>query len=112
VRAGSDPRKPTLIVNDGFTQVEYKGIPYPLCSVEVWGCGASQSRYENQPWVLCILLIKLCIFREQQLDIKKWQVKQAERQRQVKLSASDWVDHPDRYLLELGGRPTYAEQGT
>ena len=46
------------------------------------------------------------------MDIKKWQVKQAERQRQVKLSAADWEDHPDRYLLELGGRPTYAEQGT
>jgi hypothetical protein len=58
------------------------------------------------------LLTKNFIYREQQLDIKKWQVKQAERQRQVKLSASDWVDHPDRYLLELGGRPTYAEQGT
>jgi len=44
VRAGSDPRKPTLSVNEGFTQVEYKSIPYPLYSVEVWGCGTSQSR--------------------------------------------------------------------
>jgi hypothetical protein len=46
------------------------------------------------------------------MDLKKWQVKQAERQRQVKISAADWVDHPDRYLLELGGRPTFSEQGT
>ncbi|XP_065336365.1 uncharacterized protein LOC135937196 isoform X2 [Cloeon dipterum] len=93
LRAGLDPRKPTLSINSGFTQVEFKAIPYPLFSVEVWGCGTSQSR-------------------EAQLDIKKWQVKQAERQRQVKLSAADWVDHPDRYLLELGGRTTYNEQGT
>ncbi|XP_059474689.1 uncharacterized protein LOC132196206 isoform X2 [Neocloeon triangulifer] len=88
VRAGCDPRKPSLSVNEAFTQLEYKGIPYPLLSVEVWGCGTSHSR-------------------EAQLELKKWQVKQAERQRQVKLSAADWVDHPDRYLLELGGRTTY-----
>lgn len=45
--------------------------------------------------------------RERQLEIKKWQVKEAERQRVVKLSAADWLDHPDRYLLELAGRPSY-----
>lgn len=51
--------------------------------VQVWGCGDKQSR-------------------DVQLDIKKWQVKEAERQRTVKLTAADWIDHPDRYLLELG----------
>lgn len=34
-------------------------------------------------------------------------MKEAERQRTVKLSAADWLDNPDRYLLELGGRPQY-----
>lgn len=29
-------------------------------------------------------------------------MKEAERQRTVKLTAADWIDHPDRYLLELG----------
>lgn len=47
-------------------------------------------------------------YREVQLDIKKWEVKQAEKLRKVKLTADDWVDHPDRYLLELAGRPTYS----
>jgi len=46
-------------------------------------------------------------YREAQLDIKKWEVKQAEKQRNVKLTPDDWVDHPDRYLLELAGRPSY-----
>lgn len=54
-----------------------------ISMVQVWGCGDKQSR-------------------DVQLDIKKWQVKEAERQRTVKLTAADWIDHPDRYLLELG----------
>lgn len=51
----------------------------------------------------------LKFYRERQLEIKKWQVKEAEKQRIVKLSASDWIDHPDRYLLELAGRASYNE---
>lgn len=47
-------------------------------------------------------------YRDTQLEIKKWEVKQAEQLRKVKLTADDWVDHPDRYLLELAGRPTYS----
>ncbi|PSN56687.1 hypothetical protein C0J52_00006 [Blattella germanica] len=89
LRAGFDPRKPIVEVDDGFTVVNYRAIPYPLVSVQVWGCGAQQSR-------------------DVQLDMKKWEVKQAERQRIVKLTADDWVDHPDRYLLELAGRPSYS----
>jgi len=49
------------------------------------------------------------VFRERQLEIKKWQVKQAEQQRVVKLTAADWADHPDRFLLEMGGsRQSYS----
>ncbi|XP_046682755.1 uncharacterized protein LOC124369080 [Homalodisca vitripennis] len=90
IRAGLDPRKPSLDINESFTVMTYKGIPYQLQTVEVWGCGTPQSR-------------------EMQLDIKKWEVKQAERQRVVKLSANEWTDHPDRYLLELAGRPNYSQ---
>lgn len=90
IRGGSDPRKPSIEVNESFSYITYKGIPYQLLSVEVWGCGTPQSR-------------------EIQLDIRKWQAKEAERQREVKLRASDWVDHPDRYLLELAGRPNYSQ---
>lgn len=54
-----------------------------------------------------VFLLELLICREKQLEIKKWQVKEAEKQRVVKLSTSEWLDHPDRYLLELAGRASY-----
>lgn len=73
--------------------MEFQKIPYYLECVEVWGCGDTVSR-------------------ERQLEVKKWEVKEAERQRSVKLSAADWLDHPDRYLLELAGRPQYHQNQT
>ncbi|GBP20822.1 hypothetical protein EVAR_14548_1 [Eumeta japonica] len=88
LRAGSDPRKPLLSIHEDFEMMEYRGTPYSLDALEVWGCGDTASR-------------------ETQLEIKKWQIKEAERQRQVKLSPADWMEHPDRYLLELAGRPQY-----
>ncbi|XP_044250813.1 uncharacterized protein [Drosophila takahashii] len=88
LRAGADPRKPIIAVDEHFENVDCKGLAAGLMSIEVWGCGDKSSR-------------------EVQLDIKKWQIKEAERQRTVKLTAADWMDHPDRYLLELGGRQNY-----
>ncbi|XP_017075478.2 LOW QUALITY PROTEIN: uncharacterized protein LOC108110772 [Drosophila eugracilis] len=88
LRAGADPRKPIISVDEHFENVDCKGLAAGLMSIEVWGCGDKTSR-------------------EVQLDIKKWQIKEAERQRTVKLTAADWMDHPDRYLLELGGRQNY-----
>ena len=39
-------------------------------------------------------------------------MKQVEKSRQVKLSAVDWNDHPDRHLLDLAGhRPNYSQFG-
>lgn len=88
LRAGSDPRKPVLIVDEHFEKLEHRGLQHKILSIEVWGCGNPQQR-------------------EVQLDIKNWQIKEAERQRTVKMTAADWMDHPDRYLLELGGRKNY-----
>ncbi|XP_055530780.1 uncharacterized protein LOC129721802 isoform X2 [Wyeomyia smithii] len=88
LRAGSDPRKPIIIVDEHFEKLEHRGLQHKILSIEVWGCGDPHQR-------------------EVQLDIKKWQIKEAERQRTVKMTAADWMDHPDRYLLELGGRPNY-----
>lgn len=88
LRAGADPKKPILSVDEHFEKIDCKGIAADLTSIEIWGCGDKSSR-------------------EVQLDIKKWQIKEAERQRTVKLTAADWMDHPDRYLLELGGRQNY-----
>ncbi|XP_011501888.1 PREDICTED: uncharacterized protein LOC105365432 [Ceratosolen solmsi marchali] len=88
LRAGADPRSPCVAIDQSFHEVNFAGVPYRISSLEVWGCGDSKSR-------------------ERQLEIKKWQVKEAEKQRVVKLSTSEWLDHPDRYLLELAGRPSY-----
>ncbi|XP_034190551.1 uncharacterized protein LOC117608903 [Osmia lignaria lignaria] len=90
LRFGSNPRSPYISIDESFHSVSIAGAPYPIASLEVWGCGDTK-------------------LRERQLEIKKWQVKEAEKQRIVKLSASDWIDHPDRYLLELAGRASYNE---
>lgn len=87
-RVAVDPRNPIVAVNEDFEKIDVHSITHDLLNIEVWGCGDKSSR-------------------DVQLDIKKWQVKEAERQRTVKLTAADWVDNPDRYLLELGGRPQY-----
>ncbi|KAL1501555.1 hypothetical protein ABEB36_006856 [Hypothenemus hampei] len=93
LRAGSNPREPIIIVDGGFEKMEWKKIPYYIETIEVWGCGDQ-------------------VQRERQLEVKKWEVKEAEKQRTVKLSAADWLDHPDRYLLELAGRPQYHQNQT
>jgi len=92
LRAGKDPKKPVVALNEGFDKFDFRGISNNLYTIEVWGCGDVKSR-------------------ETQLELKKWQIKEAEKQRIVKISADDWIDHPDRYLLELGGRPQYNNQG-
>lgn len=52
--------------------------------------------------------MKYYTFREVQLDIKNWQIKEAEKNRTLKMTSKEWLDHPDRYLLELAGRQTYS----
>uniref|UniRef100_V5GHT7 Restriction of telomere capping protein 5 n=1 Tax=Anoplophora glabripennis TaxID=217634 RepID=V5GHT7_ANOGL len=93
LRVGKDPRAPILTIDGGFEKMEFQKIPYYLECIEVWGCGDHVSL-------------------ERQLEVKKWEVKEAERQRTVKMSAADWLDHPDRYLLELAGRPQYHQSQT
>lgn len=88
LRVAVDPRNPIIAVDEAFEKLDVHSITHDLLNIEVWGCGDKSQR-------------------DVQLDIKKWQVKEAERQRTVKLSAADWIDNPDRYLLELGGRPQY-----
>lgn len=65
LRVGADPRKPTLNVSAGFESLSLQGVPYSISSIEVWGCGDQASR-------------------ETQLEIKKWQVREAERQSKVR----------------------------
>lgn len=88
LRVAVDPRNPIIAVDEPFENLDVHAMAHTLLSIEVWGCGDKSSR-------------------DVQLDIKKWQIKEAERQRTVKMSAADWLDHPDRYLLELSGRTQY-----
>jgi len=66
LRAGPDPRKPIIDVDDGFTVVNYHAIPYPLVSVQVWGCGSQQSRF-----VTCYVFISLQLAKSSVLSIYK-----------------------------------------
>ncbi|XP_063220459.1 uncharacterized protein LOC134529867 isoform X2 [Bacillus rossius redtenbacheri] len=93
IHAGSDKKAPCLQVDEGFSRLTFCGIPYIVGSIEVWGCGSVKDR-------------------NNQHDVKKWQVEQAEQARQVKLNPRDWVNNPDRYLLELAGRQSYATTST
>jgi hypothetical protein len=61
LRAGLDPRKPIIEVDDGFTMVKYRAIPYPLVSVRVWGCGSQQSRFVTYYKFILLHLEKLAV---------------------------------------------------
>lgn len=44
------------------------------------------------------------------MELKKREVKDTESRRKVKMNSSDWLDNPDRYLIELAGtRLSYAQ---
>lgn len=84
--------EPTLFtLDESFDNATYDSRSLHVLRIEVWGCGTAEER-------------------ARQLDVKKWQIKEAEKQRVVKLSADDWLDHPDRYLLEMSGRQSYVTQ--
>jgi hypothetical protein len=61
LRAGLDPRKPIIEVDDGFTMVKYQAIPYHLVSVQVWGCGSQQSRFVTYCKFILLQLTKLTV---------------------------------------------------
>ncbi|XP_046445865.1 uncharacterized protein LOC124195479 isoform X1 [Daphnia pulex] len=93
IQVGTDHRHPCLEIDKEFSRLNYRKIPYALEAIQVWGCGTSQQR-------------------ESQLEHKKWELKQVEKSRNVKLSAVDWNDHPDKCLLEMAShRPNYSQFG-
>lgn len=44
IRAGSDPRNPSIEIDESFQHIIHCGVPYKLESIEVWGCGSQKSR--------------------------------------------------------------------
>lgn len=61
IGAGSDPRKPSIQVDESFQHVIHCGIPYKLESIEVWGCGSPKNRYKNIVVSLSVLFITLSV---------------------------------------------------
>lgn len=48
--------------------------------------------------------------RNAQADLKKREVRDTENRRKVKINKADWLDNPDRYLIEMAGnRQNYAQ---
>lgn len=41
--------------------------------------------------------------RDKQTDLRKWEAKQAEKNKKINLNNPEWKDNPDKYLLELAG---------
>lgn len=90
-QVGTDSTNRALTLDSNLTIVTYRKIPYKLKSLEVWGCSTIE-------------------VREAQQEQKKREVKDTENRRKVKLNSSDWLDNPDRYLIELAGtRLSYAQ---
>lgn len=91
---GYSQTKPILKIDEDFYKIEHESnMNDTIISVEVWGCGPKKA------------------FQDQQ-GIKKWEAKQIEKMRTVKIDASDWQSNADKSLLELGGIKTeHSERG-
>ena len=57
-------------------------------NLQVWGCAD----------------VEIKVKQEEQ---KKWEKEQAEKHKKINRNADNWNENPDRYILELAGRPTY-----
>lgn len=44
LRAGSDPRNPSVNIDESFSTVSFGGVTHDIASLEVWGCGDRKSR--------------------------------------------------------------------
>ncbi|XP_068213431.1 uncharacterized protein [Palaemon carinicauda] len=91
IHVGQEYTNRALTLDLDLTKVTYRGIPYSLQSIEVWGCGTVEAK-------------------EAQVEMKKHEIRDTEKRKKINLNSVDWVDNPDRYLLELAGsRPNYAQ---
>ncbi|XP_066958540.1 uncharacterized protein [Macrobrachium rosenbergii] len=91
IHVGQDFTNRALTLDLDLTKVAYRGIPYSVQSLEVWGCGSVEAK-------------------EAQVEMKKHEIRDSEKRKKINLNSVEWVDNPDRYLLELAGsRPNYAQ---
>lgn len=88
LHVGRNPKSPVLEIDQDLCVAKVKKIPYKLEVLEIWGCADKE-------------------IREKQIEQKKWEMDQAEKHKKVNRRAVDWNENPDRYILELAGRPSY-----
>ncbi|CAL8115588.1 unnamed protein product [Orchesella dallaii] len=84
IQVGKDPRNLSIEIKPEFTYVSYKQIPCKIIRLLAWGCAPPQVKVSQH-------------------DLRKWEAKQAEKNRKINLSNPEWKDNPDKYLLELAG---------
>ncbi|KAK7082244.1 hypothetical protein SK128_024687 [Halocaridina rubra] len=90
-QVGQDFTNRALTIDLDLTTVTYRGAPYKIQALEVWGCGTVEAR-------------------DAQIELKKHEIRDTEKRKKINLNAVDWVDNPDRYLLELASsKPNYAQ---
>ena len=90
---GYSQAKPILKIDENLHSIEHESVPDDyIISVEVWGCGNVKA------------------FQDQN-NIKKWETKQIEKMRTVKIDA-EWATNGDKALLDLAGIKTeHSERG-
>lgn len=91
---GDGELSPILKIDENFQYVNHESKHSDLLvACEAWGCGDANSL-------------------ERQLDLKKWESKQIEKMRTVKLNGGDWNEHADKAILDLAGVTTeHAQRG-
>ncbi|KAK3890741.1 hypothetical protein Pcinc_005315 [Petrolisthes cinctipes] len=94
LQVGTDYTNRALTLDLDLTILTYRRIPLRLKAIEVWGCGTVEAK-------------------NAQVDLKKRESRDTENRRKVKIDKSDWLDNPDRYLIEMAGnRLNYAQYET
>jgi len=88
LHVGKNPKNPVLEIDQELCVAKVEQIPYKLELLEIWGCSG-------------------CNTKEDQLKHKKWEQCQTEKHKKINLNKVDWNENPDRYILELAGRPSY-----
>lgn len=88
LHVGKNPKSPILEIDPDMSIAKVEQIPYKLELLEIWGCSGNDAK-------------------EEQVKQKKWEQCQAEKHKKININAVDWNENPDRYILELAGRPTY-----
>jgi len=88
LQVGKNSKSLVVEIDPDLCLAKVKTIPYKLEMLEVWGCADMEIKAKQE-------------------EQKKWEKEQAENHKKINRNADNWNENPDRYILELAGRPTY-----